>query len=374
MSEAKPGRLCRLHALGQSVWLDDISRPILRDGTLARLISEDCISGLTSNPAIFERALRESNAYDADIARLAATGAGVHAIYERLTGDDIRGAADLLRPAYDAPDGEDGYVSLEVSPHLARDADGTIAEASRLWAELDRPNVMIKVPGTREGLPAIRALIARGINVNVTLLFSPARYTAAADAYVAGLEDRLAAGDEGRLPQSVASFFLSRIDTIVDKQLDARPGGETSDHRGETAIALARIAYRSFTEICDGPRWRGLAAKGARPQRLLWASTGTKDPSYSDLKYVASLIAPDTVNTMPMATLDAFRDHGVAAITLSASAIGGDDLDSITEALSAAGVDLTDALAKLEAEGIEKFNQPFDKLHEALGKKLRQLA
>lgn len=361
-------RTCRLRDLGQSAWLDDISRPLLDDGTFSRLIAEDCVSGLTSNPVIFENALRQSDAYDADIGKMAAQRAGLEAVYERLVEDDIRHAARLLRPVYDATGGHDGYVSLEVSPHLARDTDATIAEAERLFAALGQPNIMIKVPGTVEGLPAIRALTRRGINVNVTLLFDPERYVAVADAFMGGLEDRLGDDPAQALPHSVASFFLSRIDVMVDGMLDARGGQDEGNLRGGTAVALAQIAYRHFVELTAAERWRALAAKGATPQRLLWASSGTKDPRFSDVKYVEPLIAADTVITLPLKTLDAFRDHGVAAATLTPDS--GPRLADLSAALAAHGIDLADVLARLEEEGIDKFNVAFDKLHKALAEKM----
>jgi transaldolase len=361
-----------LRDLGQSPWLDDISRPMLDDGTFARLIAEDCVSGLTSNPVIFEHAVRQSDAYDADIRAMAARGAGLDGVYERLVEDDIRHAARLLRPVYDTTGVHDGYVSLEVSPHLARDTDGTIAEAERLWRRLDCPNAMIKVPGTVEGLAAIRTLIGRGVNVNVTLLFSPERYIEVANAYMQGLEDRLADDPGAALPHSVASFFLSRIDVMVDGILDAQQGANSGDLRGGTAVAMAQIAYRHFAELTAAERWRSLAGKGAAPQRLLWASTGTKDPTFSDVKYVEPLIAADTVITLPLKTLEAFRDHGTAEPTLTADS--GADLDDLSARLARHGVDLGDVLARLEEEGIEKFNVAFDQLHKALAEKIAVVA
>ncbi len=366
MTQSNP--TCRLRDLGQSAWLDDISRPMLDDGTFSRLVAEDCVAGLTSNPVIFEHALRQSDAYDADIRAMAAQKAGLEAVYERLVEDDIRHAARLLRPVYDATNGRDGYVSLEVSPHLARDTDGTIAEALRLFQALDQPNIMIKVPGTAEGLPAIRALIRRGLNINVTLLFDPERYVAVAQAFMAGLEDRLADDPSQALPHSVASFFLSRIDVMVDGMLDAGGGPDDGSLRGGTAVALAQIAYRHFTELTVTERWRALSAKRATPQRLLWASSGTKDPTFSDVKYVEPLIAADTVTTLPLKTLEAFRDHGNAALTLAADS--GPKLTDLAASLASEGVDLTDVLTRLEEEGIDKFNVAFDKLHKALAEKM----
>ncbi len=360
--------LCRLRETGQSPWLDDISRTMLDDGSLSRLIEEDCIAGLTSNPAIFEHALKESDVYDSAIQALAAEGNELETIYERLVIEDIQRAADLFQPLYRSSERRDGYVSLEVSPHFARDTESTIAEAKRLWEALDRPNAMIKVPGTVEGLPAIRALIADGINVNVTLLFSTERYLAAAEAFVQGLEDRTSSGGEGPLPHSVASFFLSRIDSKVDALLAERAGPNASRLRGRAALALARIAYAAYSKLIKTERWQRLAAKGASPQRLLWASTGTKDPGYSDIKYVEPLVGPDTVTTLPGTTLAAFRDHGRGERTLSSEA--REDLASFSGDLGDQDINLARALSELEEEGIEKFVVAFDNLHAALAAKI----
>ena len=368
-----PSNLCRLGAYGQSAWLDDISRPILTDGTLERLIAQDCIAGVTSNPVIFERAIRQTGAYDADIARMVARGATVEEIYEKLVGEDIVRAAALLRPTCDNTNGRDGYVSLEVSPHLARDEKGTIDEAERLWRSLDCPNLMIKVPGTAEGIPAIRELIRRGVNINVTLLFDPVRYVAVAEAYLEGIEARLADGSRGPMPHSVASFFLSRIDTLVDSILDAETD-RPSSLRGGTAVALARIAYRAYCEIKRSSRWAALSQAGVSPQRLLWASTGTKDESFSDVKYIESLIGPDTVSTMPRQTIDAFRDHGVLEQTLTEDGASGRDQRALASELGTLGVDLGSALSRLEDEGIKKFEDPFDKLHASLAEKAQASA
>lgn len=362
--------ICRLRDLGQSVWLDDIDRPMLDSGELARLIDEDCVSGLTSNPAIFERALRTSDAYDAEIARLAAEGLSTEAIYEQIAIEDIRRAADLFAPLHRASAGRDGYVSLEVSPNLAHDTDGTIAEGERLWAALDHRNVMIKVPGTAEGLPAIQALIAKGINVNVTLLFDPGRYREVMEAWLAGLEQR---DRSAPIPHSVASFFLSRIDSLVDKTLDAEGSPEASGLRGETALTLARIAYGHFAGMTASERWEALAGEGASPQRLLWASTGTKDAAFSDVKYIEPLIGTDTVTTVPGKTLDAFRDHGTAAATLTGDSAERSQ-DELVAALSGAGVDLPDVLTTLEEDGIRIFKDAYDKLLASLQTKIDALA
>ncbi|MCC7412757.1 MAG: transaldolase [Gammaproteobacteria bacterium] len=351
--------ILRLRDAGQSVWLDYIRRRMLEDGELERLIAEDALAGMTSNPAIFEQAIGGSDDYDAAIATLAREGRQAQEIYAALTHADIARAADLFGPVYERSGGRDGYVSLEVSPHLARDAAGTVAEAKVLWRELDRANVMIKVPGTRAGLAAIEQLIAAGVNVNVTLLFSVTRYREVAAAYIAGLEARVAAGLPIDGVASVASFFLSRIDTLVDSQLDARADSQAGTLRGRSAIACARLAYAAWGEIHAGERWRKLSAAGARRQRLLWASTGTKDAAYSDVLYVEELIGPDTVNTMPPQTMAAFRDHGRVAVTLER------DLDvaqAVPGRLRTLGIDLDAVAERLEEEGIEKFVAPYDKL------------
>lgn len=355
-----PGNpLLALRELGQSVWLDYIRRRMLEGGELERLIREDGLSGMTSNPTIFEKAIGGSDDYDRTIAALGRAGADANTIYRTLTREDIAAAADLMRPVHDAAGGRDGFVSLEVSPHLARDPDATIAEAHELWEALARGNVMIKVPGTSEGLTAVRRLIADGINVNVTLLFSVARYRAVAEAFIAGLEDRRAAGRPVAGVASVASFFLSRIDTLVDQRLDALASAEARALRGSAAIACARLAYQAYRAMFSTPRWRALAGAGAHPQRLLWASTGTKDPAYSDVKYVEALIGPDTVNTMPPDTLAAFRDHGHAAPTLELELPA---MQAVPERLRALGIDLEAVADQLEAEGIDKFVAPYDAL------------
>ncbi len=363
--------LRQLAALGQSVWLDFIRRRMLDDGELARLIADDGLAGVTSNPAIFAQAIGGSDDYDGAIAALAAGGADRARIYATLTQDDVRRAADLFRPVWEATGGADGYVSLEVSPHLARDTAATIAEARGLWAALARPNVMIKVPGTREGLPAVRALIAEGINVNVTLLFSVARYREVALACIEGLEDRLAARQPVTGVASVASFFLSRIDTRVDAALDAQGSAEARALRGQAAIACAKLAWQAWREVVGRERWQRLQARGARPQRLLWASTSSKDPAYPDLKYVEPLIAPDTVNTMPPQTLAACRDHGAPALSIE------DDLAAaaaVPARLRGLGIDLDRVARQLEEEGIVKFVEPYDALLQTIEDRRAALA
>jgi transaldolase len=360
---ARANPLRRLPALGQSVWLDDIRRVWLQDGTLARLIAEDGVAGVTSNPAIFGKAISDAHDYDTAIAQLVRRGLDARAMYEALVIEDIQNAADLLRNVYEASDRRDGYVSLEVSPHLAYDTEATIAEARRLWAAVERPNLMIKVPGTRAGLPAIRRLIASGINVNVTLLFGVERYREAAQAYIEGLEDCVRAGNTPDGVASVASFFLSRIDVAVDKQLDAieRPIARAAAQklRGQAAVACARLAYQSYTELLDDARWRALTQRGARSQRLLWASTGTKDPAYSDVKYVDALIGADTINTMPYETLTAYRDHGEPAARLTE---GTEDALALPAQLAQLGIELSGIAGQIEGEGVQKFIAPYDKL------------
>lgn len=362
--------LLELKALGQRVWLDYIERDLLTSGRLGRLIAEDGLAGLTSNPAIFEKVMGRPGPYDASIRKHAARAPDAKALYEAVALEDVQAAADLFAPAYNAWRGHDGYVSLEISPHLADDAEATIGEAKRLWAAFARPNAMIKVPGTRAGLRAIRTLIAAGINVNVTLLFGLARYADVVDAFLAGLETRLGAGDPIGGVASVASFFLSRIDTLIDRKLDAIGAASARALRGRAAIASARLAYQRYKQWTASERWQRLTARGARPQRLLWASTSTKDPAYSDVKYVDALIGPETVTTLPPETLAAYRDHGQPALRLEADL---DEAQAAPEALRAHGIDLDQASIQLEREGVVKFAEPFDKLLAALERRRRAL-
>lgn len=350
--------MTRLHQLadsGQAIWLDFIRRAHLADGSLQTLIDQG-VRGVTSNPTIFEQAIVRSDDYDPDLRRLTAAGATPEQIYEALVLEDIAAAADLLRPLYDATVGQDGYVSLEVSPALAHDTAGTVAAGLRLFRALGRPNVMIKVPATPAGLPAVSALLAAGVNVNVTLIFALAQYEAVALAYLDGLERRAAAGEELRSVASVASFFVSRVDSAVDPEL-ARAG--VSKLIGRTAIANAKLAYARFRELSQGPRWERLAAAGARVQRLLWASTGTKDPRLPDTHYVDGLIGPDTVNTVPPATLTAFLDHGAVAPTLAADLLGA---QAHLANLAALGVDLDAVAQKLLDDGVAAFAASFEAL------------
>ncbi len=341
--------LQKIGTFGQSVWLDFISRKTIQDGTLQKYI-DDGVVGMTSNPAIFEKAMSGTD-YDAEIVALAKEGLSAGEIYERLAIEDVQAAADLLRPIFDRTGGLDGYISLEVSPLLARDTAGTIAEAKSYWGRVNRPNVMIKIPATVEGLPAITEVIGSGINVNVTLLFDVERYKAVAAAYAAGLEKASAAGHDLSKIRSVASFFLSRIDTLVDGLPEAK-GLE-----GTAAVASAKHAYEAYLSIKAG--FGALASKGAHTQRLLWASTSTKNPAYPDLKYVDPLIGPETVNTMPTETIAAVLAHGAPADMLA------DDFGAVhaqLAALAAAGIDLMAVSKQLEEEGLKKFVDPFDKL------------
>ncbi|HYA75646.1 MAG TPA: transaldolase [Burkholderiaceae bacterium] len=369
-----PSSLKSIRSFGQSVWLDYLDRKLIDSGALRRLIEEDGVAGVTTNPAIFEKSINGSDHYDRAIAAWVDRGASSLAIYRNLTVRDVVDAAGLLRPLYETSDGTDGFVSLEVSPHLAHDTQGTVREARELWGALDRPNVLIKVPATRAGLPAIRTLLAEGINVNVTLLFGLTRYTEVAQAYLAALEDRVQANRSVRHVVSVASFFLSRIDSMVDPMLDAlakrpkAPAPEALKLKGETAIACAKLAYRQYRSIFFSPRFDALAKNGARTQRLLWASTSTKNAAYSDIKYVEPLIGADTVNTMPLETLDAYRDHGRPATRL------GDDLAHFEEVLARLpgfGIDAEAVAQRLEDEGVQKFVAPYDLLLASMEKKTR---
>jgi transaldolase len=368
----KKNPLLQLEALGQSIWLDFLSRGMLVSGELVSLIQEDGVSGVTSNPAIFEKAIAQSSDYDTAIRDLARKGLSVPEIYEELVVEDIRMTADLLRPVYDRREGGDGFVSLEVSPLLAHDTAGTLIEARRLWERVNRPNLFIKVPGTWEGIPAIRQLIGEGLNINVTLLFGLPRYRAVAEAYLDGLAERATRGLPLERVASVASFFLSRIDVLVDPLLEkiAQGGGERAREaatlQGETAIACAKGAREMYQEILAGDRFTALAARGARTQRLLWASTGTKDPAYSDVKYVEPLIGPDTVNTAPLETIAAYRDHGQPALRLEQGLV---EAKAVLDRLAGLGIDLGVVAQQLEDEGVDKFAKPFESLMQALERK-----
>lgn len=361
--------LQRLKELGQSIWLDYIQRGLLTGGELQCLIDEEGISGVTSNPAILEKAIVEHHDYDAAIEAVPGTDAAV--LYEQLAVADLQQAADLFRPVYATSRGRDGFVSLEVSPQLAYDTEATISEARRLWSVLDRPNSLIKVPATEAGVAAIQQLISEGINVNATLLFSLQRYREVALAYLAGLEARLAQGKALDSVASVASFFLSRIDTLVDRQLDNLttdgPAEKAEALRGQTAIASARLAYQLYKQLFSDARWQRLAAAGATTQRLLWASTSTKDPVYSDIKYVEALIGTETINTLPPQTLHAYRDHGEPALRLEHNIVGAHD---ILTGLTELGLELDVLTAQLEAEGVQKFSAAYAALLDNLRQRI----
>jgi transaldolase len=361
-----PTPLHALHAAGQSLWLDYIDRTLVLSGELAKRIGDDALTGMTSNPTIFEKALAQGTAYDAQLAKLSSDRTP-WAIFEAIETDDVRAACDVFRPTYDASKGTDGFVSIEVSPGAAHDTNGTVQEARRLWETVDRPNVMIKVPGTAAGAGALRQLIADGINVNVTLLFACAAYAEIIDAYLAGLEDRARAGHALAHVASVASFFVSRVDSEIDKRLDAIGTPEALGLRGRAAVANAQLAYELFGQRFSGPRWAALAGKGAQVQRPLWASTGTKNPAYSDVKYVEALVGPNTVNTLPPATLDAFRDHGKVARTVDVNVEGG--RASLAE-IESLGISLNAVTDKLLVEGLESFQKSFDGLLANIEKKM----
>jgi len=362
-----------LHDAGQSIWLDYIDRSLVRGGELSRRIDSDALTGMTSNPTIFEKALTESDAYDDQLAAAPSTHSAWE-LFEMIATDDVRDACDVFREVYETSGHTDGFVSIEVSPGAAHDVEETLTEARRLWAVVDRPNVMIKVPGTRDGAIAVRRLIADGINVNITLLFALDAYGDVIEAYLGGLEDRVRVGKPVDRIASVASFFVSRVDTEVDKRIDARvatlPPGDADRLRalrGRSAIANAKLAYALFQERFAGPRWKALASSGAHVQRPLWASTSTKNPVYRDVMYVEALIGPDTVDTMPPQTIDAFRDHGVVARTVDA------DVDRERRAvaeLESLGISLASVTDKLLVDGLASFQRSFEGLLERLEQKV----
>jgi len=353
-------RVKQIHSFGQSIWLDFINREIIKSGELKKLIDEDGVRGVTSNPAIFEKAITSSSDYDADIAELAKTTTDNEELFFGLAVKDIQNATALFKGVYEESKGVDGYVSLEVSPFLALKEKETAEQAEKLWKAVDRKNVMIKIPGTKPGLGAIRQSIAKGININVTLLFGLPRYEEVTEAYISGLEDHLAAGHSIAHISSVASFFLSRIDVLVDPLLDEKGAPEL---KGEVAIASAKKAYEIYKRVFSGPRWEKLAAQGAQPQRLLWASTSSKNPAFKDTKYVEALIGPDTVDTVPLETIEAFRDHGIAENTLEQ---GLAEATATLEKLKSVGIDIDKVTQQLEDEGVDKFNKPFEKLLQAI--------
>ena len=362
----KQSRIKSIHDFGQSIWLDFFDRKIMDSGELKKLIDNDGISGVTSNPSIFENAISSSSDYDDDIASLSQKKFNTEEIFFALAVKDIQRAADFFKPIYEKTKGNDGFVSLEVSPLLAHDTDGTIKQARELWKAVDRKNVMIKIPATAEGLPAIRKCTSEGININITLLFGLPRYKEVTDAYISGLEDRVKANQPIDKITSVASFFLSRIDVLTDPLLDGR---RLYNLKGEVAIASAKKAYEMYKNIFGSERFKALEAKGAKRQHLLWASTSSKDPSYSDVKYVEALIGNETINTIPLKTIEAFNDHGEVAARLE------NDLDKATSVLAQLnenGIDINIITQKLEDEGIEKFNKAYNVLLKTIENKTMQ--
>jgi len=371
--------LKRLSALGQSVWVDFLSRESIRGGHLQELIDDHDVVGATSNPTIFQKAMTSGDAYDEQLHELAAQGVSVPETFWTLAEQDIRDACDLFRPVWDgelnARPSRDGYVSLEVDPRLAYDTLETFREAIRLHQAVDRPNLMVKIPATRPGLAAVEDVVSKGRSINVTLIFSLTRYAEVAESYIRGIERLVAEGGDPRKVASVASFFVSRIDTEADRRLDeldpTRAGGAPNELKGKLAIANARLAYRHYQEAFSGPRWEYLAGKGATPQRVLWASTSTKNPDYPDTLYVEELLGPDTVNTMPEETIKAYQDHGDPQIRLDS---GLEDARRVFAELERVGVDYDDVTATLEREGVEKFADSFDDLMQALSAKQESLA
>jgi transaldolase len=365
--------LAALSDAGVSVWLDDLSRERLQSGNLQELIDTKSVVGVTTNPSIFQKAFAEGDAYDAQIAELAERGADVDATIRTVTTDDVRNGCDVLTPQWEASDGVDGRVSIEVDPRLANDTDKTIAQAVELWKIVDRPNLFVKIPATKAGLPAISAALAEGISVNVTLIFSVERHREVMDAYLTGMEKAREAGHDLSKIHSVASFFVSRVDTEVDKRLEKIGSPDALGLRGQAGVANARLAYAAYQEVFEnGERYQALKANGARVQRPLWASTGVKNPDYSDTLYVTELVAPFTVNTMPEKTIDAVADHGVISgntITGTAQAAQG-----VFGKLTAVGVDLTDVFVVLENEGVEKFVDSWAELSEETQKQLDSAA
>lgn len=369
-------RLEKLHDEGQSIWLDNIDRPMLWDGELERRIREDCLTGMTSNPTIFEKALAEGTEYDEQLAG-ASAGASPHELFELVETTDVQRACDLFAGVYSKSRGGDGYVSIEVSPGVSGDFHKTVEEAERLWETVDRPNVMVKVPGTPEGALAVRELTTGGINVNITLLFSTDAHARVIEAYMSGLEDRIAAGNPIDHLFSVASFFVSRVDTEIDKRLDELvKAANPSDRdrlkmlKGRAAVANAKTAYRLFQRRFTEERWKTLEAQGARLQRPLWASTGVKNPAYRDVMYVEELIGPDTVNTMPPALIDAFRDHGDVQRTVD-KRLGA--AEGVLREIEAVGISMKDVTDKLLVDGLASFQKSFDSLLSGIERKTGQL-
>jgi transaldolase len=370
--------LKKLAELGQSVWYDYIRRDLYQGGELRRLIDEDGLSGMTSNPTIFQKAIADTDLYDEAIRRLSGRSLSAAALFEALEVEDVRAAADVFRPVFDRAKGDDGFVSIEVNPALSHDTEGTVAEARRLWRACDRPNVMVKIPGTSEGIPAIRTCLAEGININITLLFSVSRHREVMEAYLSALEARVKGGQPVDGLRSVASFFVSRVDTLVDKKLDALAASGPEDRRksaralrGRVAIANARLAYEAFEQTFAGERFRALAARGARRQRPLWASTSTKDPAYTPLYYVEALVAPDSVDTMPPETYARYAKEGRPQVRIH------DDLAGARDAfrdLAALGIDASKVAAELEQEGEQKFVASFEQVVKAVEEKTKVVA
>jgi transaldolase len=362
-------RLHRLADYGQSVWIDFLSRDLLRNGELERRMRDDAVVGVTSNPTIFQKAISAGDAYDDQLREVLEDERDPKEVFIRLAAKDVGDALDLLRPVWDGGGGKDGYVSIEVDPTLAYDTAATIEEAQRLHDFIDRPNLFVKIPATEPGLPAIEEMIARGRSINVTLIFSLERYAEVADAYVRGLERLVGGGGDPRRVASVASFFVSRVDTEADRRLDE--AGAHDELKGKLAVANAKLAYQRYEEIFGGDRWQALAARGATPQRCLWASTSTKNPAYRDVLYVEELIGPQTVNTMPEETIEAFQDHGEVAPTLEQ---GIDEARRVFEQLDKAGVKYADVTDTLEREGVEKFSDSFAELLDGIRAKSGELA
>jgi transaldolase len=362
-------RLHQLAELGQSVWIDYLSRDMLRTGRLEQMMRDDAVVGVTSNPTIFQKAISEGDAYDEQLRALLTETDDPKEIFWQLAERDVGDACDLLRRVWDAGRGQDGYVSIEVDPNLADDTDGTIAEAQRLHEQIDRPNLHVKIPATKAGLPAIEEMISRGRNINVTLTFSLQRYEEVAEAYIRGLERLVDAGGDPSRVASVASFFVSRVDTETDKRLDAIGGPE--ELKGKLAVANAKLAYQRYKRLFSGERWAALAAKGATKQRCLWASTSTKNPQYSDVMYVEELIGSETVNTMPEETIEAFQDHGRVALTLEQAI---DEAERVFERLAEVGIDYDDVTRVLEEEGVQKFADSFAELLDGIRAKHGELA
>jgi transaldolase len=362
-------RLHKLSELGQSIWIDFLSRKMIQTGGLEDLMRDDAVVGVTSNPTIFQKAISEGDLYDEQIRACLDDFDDPKEIFWRLAETDVGNACDLLRSVWDAGGGKDGYVSIEVDPNLAGDTEATIAEARRLHQQIDKPNLFVKIPATKAGLPAIEEMIASGKNINVTLIFSLERYSEVAEAYIRGLERLAETGGDLAQVASVASFFVSRVDTEADKRLDEIGGHE--ELKGKLAVANAKLAYQRYKEIFSGPRWDPLAGQGATAQRCLWASTSTKNPDYSDVLYVDELIGPETVNTMPEETIEAFQDHGEVALTLEQ---GIDEAKRLFDQLAEVGVDYDDVTRVLEEEGVQKFADSFSELLDGIAAKRGELA